>query len=425
MMTTEEVPEQRSDNESVDYSAEMSGDDIDERASPDSCRDQLSPSSTTSPLHHPPHHEGHNFHHFHHHHHHHSNHQFNHGLPMANASVVLPSPHHHIIDHRQESHQSTSSTTRSSFSIANILSDGHTSTSNSKTDSKLDNDNIDSNNNSNVESRLDGSHNKLEIDDSAKITDRQSPSRVVPRLEREGQVGVGLVKPTAVREIGPVASMGPLGPNGWNAGPLGSPLADYQYHLGVPHSLTAAAATPWSPWCQPAGFGRPPVSGPKPVGRRPRKPGVDRKPRQAYSSKQLERLEEEFKADKYLSVSKRLELSMALNLTETQIKTWFQNRRTKWKKQMMARLKMAHRQGLWASPFMPTWFGSALASYPAAAAAATYGSFLAAPRPVLPGTSAPQAMHGGMPHPPTLAAPTPLHIATSVASPRSLLAPQQ
>ena len=34
---------------------------------------------------------------------------------------------------------------------------------------------------------------------------------------------------------------------------------------------------------------------PKPVGRRARKPGIDRKPRQAYSAKQLEKLEGEFK----------------------------------------------------------------------------------------------------------------------------------
>lgn len=34
---------------------------------------------------------------------------------------------------------------------------------------------------------------------------------------------------------------------------------------------------------------------PKPVGRRHRRPGTDRKPRQAYSVKQLEQLESEFK----------------------------------------------------------------------------------------------------------------------------------
>lgn len=33
------------------------------------------------------------------------------------------------------------------------------------------------------------------------------------------------------------------------------------------------------------------------MGRRSRKPGLDRKPRQAYSAKQLERLESEFKVD--------------------------------------------------------------------------------------------------------------------------------
>ncbi|ESO96401.1 hypothetical protein LOTGIDRAFT_115738, partial [Lottia gigantea] len=61
--------------------------------------------------------------------------------------------------------------------------------------------------------------------------------------------------------------------------------------------------------------------------RRQRRVNIDRKPRQAYSSKQLENLEAEFKADRYLSVSKRIELSKSLELSETQIKTWFQNRR--------------------------------------------------------------------------------------------------
>ncbi|TDG46181.1 hypothetical protein AWZ03_007389 [Drosophila navojoa] len=82
-------------------------------------------------------------------------------------------------------------------------------------------------------------------------------------------------------------------------------------------------------------------------GKRLRKQGIDRKPRQAYSAKQLDRLESEFKADKYLSVTKRMELSKSLGLTEVQIKTWFQNRRTKWKKQLTSRLKIAQRHGLY------------------------------------------------------------------------------
>nr|DAA03140.1 TPA_inf: HDC11617 [Drosophila melanogaster] len=49
-----------------------------------------------------------------------------------------------------------------------------------------------------------------------------------------------------------------------------------------------------------------------------RKRFTDRKPRQAYSASQLERLENEFNLDKYLSVSKRVELSKSLSLTEVQ-----------------------------------------------------------------------------------------------------------
>ncbi|VDN52707.1 unnamed protein product [Dracunculus medinensis] len=73
--------------------------------------------------------------------------------------------------------------------------------------------------------------------------------------------------------------------------------------------------------------------------KRTRKTIIDRKPRQAYSTKQLELLEKEFMIDKYLNIHKRMDLSKALNLTEAQIKTWFQNRRTKWKKQVVSSLK--------------------------------------------------------------------------------------
>ncbi|XP_034944055.1 homeobox protein MSH-D-like [Chelonus insularis] len=105
------------------------------------------------------------------------------------------------------------------------------------------------------------------------------------------------------------------------------------------------------------------LQAPKPSGRRSRKPGIDRKPRQAYSAKQLEKLEAEFKVDKYLSVSKRMELSKTLNLTEVQIKTWFQNRRTKWKKQLTSRLKIAQRQGLLSSAYFPSTQYSLLPYY--------------------------------------------------------------
>lgn len=43
-------------------------------------------------------------------------------------------------------------------------------------------------------------------------------------------------------------------------------------------------------------------------------------------------MEAEFERGKYLSVAKRTALAKQLHLTETQIKIWFQNRRTKWKR---------------------------------------------------------------------------------------------
>ncbi|XP_011263218.1 homeobox protein MSH-D [Camponotus floridanus] len=57
-----------------------------------------------------------------------------------------------------------------------------------------------------------------------------------------------------------------------------------------------------------------------------------KRPRTAFTAAQIKSLEAEFERNKYLSVAKRLQLSKNLKLTETQIKIWFQNRRTKWKR---------------------------------------------------------------------------------------------
>ncbi|KAK9884067.1 hypothetical protein WA026_005004 [Henosepilachna vigintioctopunctata] len=57
-----------------------------------------------------------------------------------------------------------------------------------------------------------------------------------------------------------------------------------------------------------------------------------KRPRTAFTGSQIKSLEAEFERNKYLSVAKRCQLSKSLKLTETQIKIWFQNRRTKWKR---------------------------------------------------------------------------------------------
>lgn len=61
-----------------------------------------------------------------------------------------------------------------------------------------------------------------------------------------------------------------------------------------------------------------------------------RKLRTVFTEKQLEGLESKFAEKKYLSVPDRMELANRLELSETQVKTWFQNRRMKCKKQLAA-----------------------------------------------------------------------------------------
>lgn len=59
-----------------------------------------------------------------------------------------------------------------------------------------------------------------------------------------------------------------------------------------------------------------------------------RRKRTAFTSGQLTSLEYRFSEKKYLSISERNNLAKRLNLSDAQVKTWFQNRRTKWKRQL-------------------------------------------------------------------------------------------
>ncbi|KAL9982526.1 hypothetical protein ACROYT_G004576 [Oculina patagonica] len=62
-----------------------------------------------------------------------------------------------------------------------------------------------------------------------------------------------------------------------------------------------------------------------------------KRPRTMFTLTQLQRMEREFVRRQYITGSQRLKLAEELQLSETQVRVWFQNRRIKWRKEMIKR----------------------------------------------------------------------------------------
>uniref|UniRef100_H3AJP5 Notochord homeobox n=2 Tax=Latimeria chalumnae TaxID=7897 RepID=H3AJP5_LATCH len=63
--------------------------------------------------------------------------------------------------------------------------------------------------------------------------------------------------------------------------------------------------------------------------------GKSKRVRTIFTNEQLARLEKEFARQQYMVGSERFLLASSLQLTEAQVKVWFQNRRIKWRKQSL------------------------------------------------------------------------------------------
>ncbi|KAG8137728.1 hypothetical protein E2320_004939, partial [Naja naja] len=137
-------------------------------------------------------------------------------------------------------------------------------------------------------------------------------------------------------ELGSEESCNSDGSGGGSAVEAGRGLRAEEGRSPPRQQAGAASGLPQQPPRQPSppppqGQAATPPSGGKTKRKRPgsdSKSGKPRRARTAFTYEQLVALENKFKATRYLSVCERLNLALSLSLTETQVKIWFQNRRT-------------------------------------------------------------------------------------------------
>ncbi|XP_036401525.1 homeobox protein engrailed-1-B-like [Megalops cyprinoides] len=89
----------------------------------------------------------------------------------------------------------------------------------------------------------------------------------------------------------------------------------------------------WPAWVYCTRYSDRPSSGPRTRKLKKKKNDKeDKRPRTAFTAEQLQRLKAEFQANRYITEQRRQSLAQELNLNESQIKIWFQNKRAKIKK---------------------------------------------------------------------------------------------
>ncbi|XP_035630116.1 homeobox protein engrailed-1-B-like [Oncorhynchus keta] len=89
----------------------------------------------------------------------------------------------------------------------------------------------------------------------------------------------------------------------------------------------------WPAWVYCTRYSDRPSSGPRTRKlKKTKNEKEDKRPRTAFTVEQLQRLKTEFQANRYITEQRRQSLAQELNLNESQIKIWFQNKRAKIKK---------------------------------------------------------------------------------------------
>ncbi|XP_026133555.1 homeobox protein Nkx-6.2-like [Carassius auratus] len=128
-----------------------------------------------------------------------------------------------------------------------------------------------------------------------------------------------------------------------SAGMYFSPAAVSRYPKPLTE-LPGRAPIFWPGMMQASHWRDPRVSGPAQANMMLDKDGKKKHSRPTFSGQQIFALEKTFEQTKYLAGPERARLAYSLGMTESQVKVWFQNRRTKWRKRHAAEMATAKKK---------------------------------------------------------------------------------